>query len=115
MNTIMKKVIDSAVIGCTPLAMAIIDIDHLKVINDWHGHPAGDQIRIAVAHVLKAHCGEQNAVARIAGEEFAMVLPGAHLAHAIRQCERLRGAMEALPRGEYRHHRFAHPRRRGQP
>ncbi len=96
-SSIMKAAIDTAVLECKPLAMAIVDIDHFKVINDRHGHPAGDKTLIAVAHALKAHCGDRNTVARIGGEEFAIVMPGADVAHATAQCERLRTTIEALP------------------
>ncbi len=96
-SSIVKTAIDTSVIDCTPFAMGIIDIDHFKAINDRHGHPAGDTTLIAVAQALKSHCGELNTVARIGGEEFAIVLPGVDLAQATLQCEHLRATVEALP------------------
>lgn len=93
----MQTAIATAVMNFTPLAMAIVDIDHFKVINDRYGHPTGDQALIAVAHALKTHCGEQNTLARIGGEEFAIAFPGADLAQATFQCEHLRATIEGLP------------------
>lgn len=96
-RSIMKEEIATATLHCTPLAMAIVDIDHFKVINDRHGHPTGDKTLIAVAHALKAQCGDHNTIARIGGEEFAIVFPGADLAQVTLQCERLRQTIETLP------------------
>ncbi len=96
-SSIIKTAIDKAVLDCKPLAMAIVDIDRFKDINDRYGHPAGDKTLIAIAHALKAHCGDQNTVARIGGEEFAIVMPGTDVAHATVQCERLRATIQALP------------------
>ncbi|MEO6138086.1 MAG: sensor domain-containing diguanylate cyclase [Luteimonas sp.] len=94
---IMQTSIATAVMDCTPLAMAIVDIDHFKVINDRYGHPVGDKTLIAVAHALKAHCGDSNTIARIGGEEFAILFPATDLGNATLQCERLRATIETLP------------------
>lgn len=95
-SSILENAIDKAVIDCKPLVMAIVDIDHFKAINDRYGHPAGDTALVAVARVLRDNCGEANSVARIGGEEFAIVLPGADIAHATVQCEHIRATIEAL-------------------
>jgi len=55
------------------LALIIIDIDGFKFINDTYGHPVGDEVLRTVAKMLKACCGG-GAVARLAGDEFAVVL-----------------------------------------
>jgi diguanylate cyclase (GGDEF)-like protein len=51
-----------------------IDVNHLKQINDRHGHLAGDAAIKALAFALKAEAGEDNVVARVGGDEFGMVL-----------------------------------------
>ncbi len=80
----------------TALAMAVIDIDHFKAINDTHGHPAGDAVLVAVAQCLRAHCAPGATVARFGGEEFAILLHGED-AHDIGHCcEVLRAAIESL-------------------
>ena len=94
---IIKRAINSAEIECSPLSMAIVDIDNFKLINDRHGHPAGDKVLISVAEALKFQCGDRNPLARIGGEEFAIVLEGADIANAIRQCEQMRATIESLP------------------
>ena len=93
---ILATAITATMFDCEPLSMAIVDIDHFKAINDSQGHPAGDEVLIAVAGALKAHCGERNSVARIGGEEFAIVFPGATVAQAHLQCEHVRSIIEAI-------------------
>lgn len=55
-------------------ALAIVDLDHFKAINDGHGHPAGDEALQAFASVLRAHARQADFVARFAGDEFAVIL-----------------------------------------
>jgi diguanylate cyclase (GGDEF)-like protein len=57
------------------VAMAILDIDHFKHINDGWGHEAGDHALRAVAAVLSGHARPQDQVARFGGEEFCMLVP----------------------------------------
>jgi diguanylate cyclase (GGDEF)-like protein len=61
----------------TPLAIAAFDIDSFKAINDEHGHDAGDRVLMEVAGVLAAGSRSIDAVARVGGDEFVVVLPGA--------------------------------------
>ncbi len=93
---ILESAIAATKFDCEPLSVAIVDIDHFKAINDRNGHPAGDKVLIAVAGILRAKCGERNSVARIGGEEFAIVFPGANLDQATLQCEHLRSTIEEL-------------------
>ncbi len=95
-NALIERAIATAVIDCSGLAMAIVDIDHFKIINDRHGHPAGDRSLVSVAHALDECCGESSAVARIGGEEFAIVLTDRDADDALLQCEGMRAAVETL-------------------
>ena len=56
------------------VTIAMIDIDHFKVINDNYGHEAGDEVLKAVAAALKNRCREADILARIGGEEFCLML-----------------------------------------
>jgi len=56
-----------------PLTVIIIDIDFFKKINDQYGHPAGDEALRQVSEILKRYSRASDAVARIGGEEFAMI------------------------------------------
>lgn len=57
------------------LALAILDIDHFKNINDTHGHPTGDAVLIDFVRVLDAQRRTYDTLGRVGGEEFAMLLP----------------------------------------
>lgn len=57
-----------------PLALLIVDIDGFKFINDTYGHPVGDEVLRTVANTLRANEHQGGAVARIAGDEFALLL-----------------------------------------
>jgi len=58
----------------TPLSMVLFDIDHFKQVNDSHGHPAGDAVLKNVASAVSAQLREGDALFRVGGEEFALVL-----------------------------------------
>ena len=72
-----------------PLALVVIDADHFKHINDRHGHPAGDRVLCDLADALRDTFRAVDTVARIGGEEFAVLLPSTGLAQALAIAERL--------------------------
>jgi len=81
------------------LHLAIVDIDHFKMINDLHGHHAGDETLAAVAAMLKAHCSRNGTVARAGGEEFIVLLPDVNADTALRECEHMREAVAIMSSG----------------
>lgn len=81
-----------------PISVAILDIDHFKRLNDRHGHDGGDKALIAVARTLSSMAERGfNLLARIGGEEFAIIFPGADLAEAERLCDDIRAAIAGAP------------------
>ena len=76
-----------------PLSIAIADLDHFKVVNDELGHPVGDQALQQTAALMLRSCRHSDLVARIGGEEFALILPGMTRADATVFCETLRSAV----------------------
>ena len=73
-----------------PLALAMVDIDRFKLINDRHGHLCGDRVLVAVAQLLRENTRSADLLARIGGEEFIIVLPDMPPERALEACERLR-------------------------
>ena len=83
----------------TPLALVLLDLDHFKRINDTHGHAAGDTVLRDVATVLRQGLRSNDALFRIGGEEFALLIPGASAALAARRVDSLRTALAATALG----------------
>ena len=74
----------------TPLSLAVIDVDGFKTLNDTRGHPAGDLALVRVAAVLRTSVREEDFSVRLAGDEFAVILPGTGLDAAFAIVERVR-------------------------
>ena len=69
----------SSVAADMPISFIMVDIDHFKQINDRYGHESGDDILSALAALLNEATRSTDMVARLGGEEFCIVLPGAEL------------------------------------
>src|SRR5262245_27653746 len=78
-----------------PLSIAVGDLDHFKVINDRLGHAIGDKVLNEVAMLMRGVCRPSDLVARIGGEEFALILPGLSQDQGLEFCERLRVCVES--------------------
>jgi diguanylate cyclase (GGDEF)-like protein len=74
-------------------ALAILDVDHFKRINDTHGHATGDEVLISVARTVSASVRESDFAARWGGEEFLLLMPNTDLPGGTICCERLRAAI----------------------
>lgn len=86
-----RKLVDEAREMGLPVCIAILDVDHFKRLNDRYGHDGGDKALAAVARGLSASAERGfNLLARIGGEEFAILFPGAVLAEATRLCDDIR-------------------------
>ena len=77
-----------------PLALVTMDIDHFKAINDTHGHPAGDAVLRRVAMLLEENVRSGDLLARVGGEEFAVLALEAPMSEAMPLAERLRACIE---------------------
>lgn len=72
------------------LSLLMLDIDHFKKVNDTFGHPTGDEVIRKVADICRVGSREIDVVARLGGEEFAVLLPGTDEQGAIAVAERIR-------------------------
>jgi diguanylate cyclase (GGDEF)-like protein len=79
------------------LTLALVDIDHFKPVNDRYGHPAGDGVIRGIAQLLRHNARADQLIARIGGEEFALVYAEQSLGEAVESAERIRRAIEASP------------------
>ena len=79
-----------------PVGLMILDLDYFKQVNDTHGHDVGDQVLKAVAHCLKDMTRFHDIVARLGGEEFAVVAPNMDGDVLIGLAERIRRAIAGM-------------------
>lgn len=73
-----------------PLAIAMLDIDNFKQVNDDYGHDIGDKVLVEFSRCFASAFRDYDIVGRIGGEEFAVCLPNSQAEEAIRACERFR-------------------------
>ena len=79
------------------ISLIMIDIDHFKRVNDTYGHPSGDAVLRQLATSLAATFRQVDVVARLGGEEFAVLLPSTDLQSAAAVADRLRRLVESQP------------------
>jgi diguanylate cyclase (GGDEF)-like protein len=81
----------------SPLSLLLFDVDHFKRINDTHGHAAGDRVLADIVEATSAVVRGIDTVARLGGEEFAVLLPDTAAGTALLVAERLRQALDRAP------------------
>jgi diguanylate cyclase (GGDEF)-like protein len=78
-------------------AVALLDVDHFKRVNDAHGHAIGDRVLVGFAGILQESLRSYDGVYRYGGEEFVLCLPGVQAAVAHRMVERIRKTLSITP------------------
>lgn len=97
LGEISQQLISMAKRTNTPLSLIICDIDRFKVINDTHGHGAGDKVLIEFAKNIKNTLRAEDIFIRVGGEEFVILLPQINVENALLTANRLRLSTEKLP------------------
>jgi diguanylate cyclase (GGDEF)-like protein len=80
----------------TPLAVAMIDVDHFKQVNDTYGHLTGDAVLATLSATLRALLRDYDIIGRFGGEEFAVLLPQTNAVAAEQITERLRAKLAEI-------------------
>lgn len=79
-----------------PIGLMILDLDHFKSVNDTHGHDVGDEVLRQIAKCLQEFTRYHDIVARLGGEEFAIVAPNMNIDLLHKLAERIRKAVSNL-------------------
>ena len=96
LDTVAPGLIAAAIRRGSPLALALVDLDHFKLVNDRHGHPAGDLVLREIGRVLPMSMRPADIVCRYGGEEFCIVLPDANGAGAAKALASLAARLRDL-------------------
>lgn len=89
-NNFFDQALEKHKVGETPLSLAFIDIDNFLNINETYGHAGGDEVLQAVAAILRECAGEEAAVCRYGGDEFALLFPSTEREQAFLLVEKMR-------------------------
>lgn len=97
-NTVLELALIALPAGI-PVALAYLDLDRFKLINDLYGHPAGDEILKQVCERINAMLTGSQRIGRVGGDEFVIVFPGTQIAAASWAC---RGIVDAISTAPFR-------------
>jgi diguanylate cyclase (GGDEF)-like protein len=85
-----QNILSKAQASDEPLAIALVDIDHFKSINDTFGHVPGDGVITGIAHLIEQYAGPEALSGRIGGDEFAILFKGTEREQALLVMEKIR-------------------------
>ncbi len=93
----VEGLLDHARANSLPLALAILDVDDFKAVNDNHGHIAGDAVLVALAGQIRSEVRQTDLAVRLGGEEFVVMLPNTDADAAIAIVDRIRSRFAQRP------------------
>lgn len=95
-SEIISAILAQASRDSEPLVLAVLDLDLFKRVNDTYGHLAGDQVLLALAHMLKNRLRQGDIVGRYGGEEFVILLRNTQLPQAFELMDKLRNEFSQI-------------------
>ncbi|MCP5277547.1 MAG: GGDEF domain-containing protein [Thiobacillus sp.] len=96
-HEVMRQRMRQAETTGRPMSLMLLDVDYFKQINDTYGHQRGDEVLKALVRVCQDHMGEGEILARVGGEEFALLMPDLDLETACQLAEQIRSAVWRSP------------------
>ncbi len=96
-----ERVLEECLESGRHACLLLIDIDSFKLVNDTHGHAAGDEVLCVLANKIRTILRPKDRAGRIGGDEFVVVLPRTTQVQAERVAERIRGAVETIRLRDY--------------
>lgn len=97
LNSHLENMIGLAKDNSKPLSLMIMDMDHFKMVNDTHGHDAGDMVLKQLSELIVSALRSTDLAARFGGEEFVVLMPETDLQAASEVAERVRKTIESSP------------------
>lgn len=94
---LLEQALSQARRSATPLAIAMVDVDHFKSINDRYGHLVGDEVLRRCTQHMQQRLRRSDSVGRYGGEEFLLILPGTEVAGAVAVLNMLRESVAHAP------------------
>ena len=95
MQETLEREIKRAQRDSKPISLLMLDVDHFKVVNDTHGHDAGDLVLKSLARFLAGNLRGEDVACRYGGEEFILIMPGLSLADSGIKAEHIRRGVES--------------------
>ena len=92
----LKRTFAQATMTNAPLGLVMLDLDHFKLVNDQHGHAAGDQVLASVGAALRGVLRARDFAGRNGGEEFSVLLPDTEVGAALEIAERVRATIAEI-------------------
>jgi two-component system cell cycle response regulator len=97
MNSQLQQLMQRSIMGGKPVSVMMADIDHFKIVNDTHGHEAGDDVLRQLSDRFRENVRPMDVVCRPGGEEFLIIMPDTSGDLACAAAERIRRAVATQP------------------